>query len=99
MGTLLVTGGDRNQWMHHPYVLEGGRKLIERVALGRAGVSTPLVEDGVDTDGFFRFKTDLAAGDLSGLVLEVDLALFEDRRAFQFDLFASSFARNGAMRP
>jgi len=54
----------------------------------------PLVEEGRDAEGFFRFTTDLSVDDLSRLVLEIRLALFEDRRSFQFDVFASKLARN-----
>jgi hypothetical protein len=57
------------------------------------------VEDAADAEGFFRFKTDIPADDLRDLVLTVDLGLFEDRRSFAFDLFASGFARGKGDRP
>ena len=91
---MIATGGDRNQWAHHAYVVDGGRKLIEHIALHRDGTVVPLVEEGRDAEGFFRFTTDLSVDDLSRLVLEIRLALFEDRRSFQFDVFASKLARN-----
>ncbi|HEX7074555.1 MAG TPA: hypothetical protein VF226_10985, partial [Hyphomicrobiaceae bacterium] len=91
---MIATGGDRNQWAHHAYVVDGGRKLIEHIALHRDGTVVPLVEEGRDAEGFFRFATDLSVDDLSRLVLEIRLALLEDRRSFQFDVFASKLARN-----
>lgn len=89
----MSTNGDRNHWAHHAYVLDGGRKLIERIALERAGEPVPLVEQESDPQGFRRFAAGLPAGDLSGLDLEIGLALFDDRRSFRFDLFASRLAR------
>jgi hypothetical protein len=91
--------GKREYWLHHPYVVEGGRKLIEKVGLARGADAVPLVEDAADAEGFFRFKTDIPADDLRDLVLTVDLGLFEDRRSFAFDLFASGFARGKGDRP
>lgn len=93
LADMIATGGDRNHWAHHAYVVDG-RKLIERIELFRDGQSISLTEkEAPDAEGYFRFSTGLAADDLSGLVLDVDLALFDDRRSFQFDLFASRLAR------
>lgn len=94
----MATNGDRSHWAHHAFVVDGGRKLIDRIVLNRAGAQVPLVEQGSDPQGFHRFATDLPAGGLSGLDLEIGLALFDDRRSFQFDLFASRLARDAKQK-
>ena len=44
-GTIIATGGSRNAWLHHAYVVEPG-KLIQRVTLRREGRVIPMVEGG-----------------------------------------------------
>lgn len=96
---IATEGGKRSYWAHQPYVEDGGRKLMEKVMLQKGAQDVPLTERPVDASGFFRFETDLPADDLSNLVLKVDLALFDDRRSLEFDLFASGFARQQGIRP
>jgi hypothetical protein len=74
------------------YEADGGRPLIEKVSLWREGKAIPLTDKGRDERGALVYEADTGQPGLDGLVAQVDLALFDDRRSIVFALYAGDYA-------
>jgi hypothetical protein len=85
-GGLIETRTKRSDWKFHPYTVNGGRRLISRVRLMRNGTPIELKEVGA-ADGDIVFAGQPIT-DWSGVTLEIDLAMFDNKRQLLFDLFA-----------
>jgi hypothetical protein len=99
LATTIATEGKAEAWLHHAYVIDNGRKLIDRISLQRNGKPIPLVEGPASTEGVFPFSSDVPTSELAGLVLTIELALHDDRRRFDIDLFSTDFAHNRGTSP
>jgi hypothetical protein len=99
LATKIATDGKLEAWLHHAYVIDHGRKLIDSIDLRRNGQPLQLQEGPASSEGVFPFSTDVPAGDLGGLVITIELALYDDRRRFDIDLFSTEFSHNRKPSP
>jgi hypothetical protein len=97
LASMIANGNDLSQWLHAPYLLDGGRALVKSVALTRNGVTVPIRMTGPHALGF-RIDAGASPAGLAGLVLTVELELFGDRRTLIYDLFAGGKARGFGTR-
>ncbi len=92
LASTIANNNNLSAWLHAPYLVDGGSKLVTAIRLTRFGEDVPLVVTGPHARGY-RIAAGPSPQDYAGLVLTVELELFGDRRSLVYDLFAGAKAR------
>ncbi|MGH7125490.1 MAG: tetratricopeptide repeat protein, partial [Stellaceae bacterium] len=74
------------------YLIDRGRALVESVRLWRENSATQAAPIGLDSSGALLYEAELGKAGLDGLIAEVDLAFFDDRRQLVFALYGDDYA-------
>jgi tetratricopeptide (TPR) repeat protein len=74
------------------YFIDRGRALVEAIKVWRKDTATAATPAGIDADGDLVYEMDAGSSGVEGMIVELDLAYFDDRRQLVFPIYGGDYS-------